>query len=241
MDDKLDELEGKVTKRRYFYITLLREPVSRYLSEFRHVQRGATWKGSRHFCKGRPATELEIPACFGGENWEGVQLDEFINCESNLANNRQTRMLADLELVGCYNKNYMPKAERDRVMLASAKNNLQNMAFFGLTEYQKISQYIFEETFNLRFAIPFEQNNATVSSSTITTLTHTQSTKIATLNALDIELYEFSKKLLFERFKRLKARDGNFAERFKHLGELQKNGVTEFDWDRLIEDATLRN
>lgn len=219
----------------------MRDPVARYLSEFRHVQRGATWKGSRHVCNGRPATEEEIPSCFNGDNWEGVQLDEFINCESNLANNRQTRMLADLELIGCYDKKYMPKAERDRVMLASAKKNLQNMAFFGLTEYQKISQYIFEETFNLRFAIPFEQNNATVSSSTMPTLTTVQAAKVASLNALDIELYEFAKKILFERFNKLKARDANFEVRFKHLGQLQKGGVTEFDWDKLEDDTTERS
>lgn len=238
VDEKLDELEGKEAKRRYFYITLLREPVSRYLSEFRHVQRGATWKGSRHFCKGRPATESEIPPCFTGKDWEGVQLDEFIDCESNLASNRQTRMLADLELIGCYDKSYMPQGERDRVMLASAKKNLRSMAFFGLTEFQKISQYIFEETFNLRFAIPFEQNNSTVSSSTMPTLNAAQAAKIACLNALDIELYEYAKKLLFQRFEKLKARDSNFKERFKHLGELQRNGVTEFDWDRLDDDST---
>lgn len=70
------------------------------MSEFRHVQRGATWKGSRHFCKGRPATDEEIPTCYEGDNWEGVTLDEFMDCESNLAASRQTRMLADLELIG---------------------------------------------------------------------------------------------------------------------------------------------
>lgn len=131
----------------------------------------------------------------------------------------------------------MPKAERDQIMLASAKRNLQSMAFFGLTEYQKISQYIFEETFNLRFAIPFEQNNATVSSSTIATLTPEQTAKIIALNKLDIELYNFAKKLMFERFERLKTRDSDFAERFKHLGELFiRNSPTEFDWDKL-EDS----
>ncbi|KAJ8939939.1 hypothetical protein NQ318_007867 [Aromia moschata] len=241
VDEKLDQIEGSV-KRRYFFITLLREPVSRYLSEFRHVQRGATWKGSRHFCKGRAATEEEVTPCYEGDNWEGVQLDEFIECENNLAVNRQTRMLSDLELVGCYNKNYMSKADRDRIMLASAKKNLQSMAFFGLTEYQKISQYIFEETFNLRFAIPFEQNNATLSSSTLTTLTPKQAAKIARLNSLDVELYKFSKKLLFERFEKLKSRDSDFEERFKHLGELtMKNGPTEFDWDKLDDPTESSN
>lgn len=50
-------------------------------------------------------------------------------------------MLADLALVGCYNKSLMPSHERDRIMLASAKRNLAAMAYFGLTEYQKVSLF----------------------------------------------------------------------------------------------------
>lgn len=73
-----------------------------------------------------------------GENWMGVQLDEFMSCDSNLATNRQTRMLSDLALVGCYNKSTAPAHERDRIMLASAKRNLAAMSYFGLTEYQKV-------------------------------------------------------------------------------------------------------
>lgn len=134
-----------------------------------------------------------------GEAWNGVELDEFAGCDSNLAANRQTRMLSDLALVGCYNKTYMSQAERDRVMLASAKRNLAGMAYFGLTEFQKLSQYIFEETFNLRFAIPFEQHNSTVSAATMNGLTPQQRRRIEQLNALDIELYEFAKRMLLKR------------------------------------------
>ncbi|XP_041765818.1 heparan-sulfate 6-O-sulfotransferase 1 [Anopheles merus] len=237
VDQELDKNEGETAKRRYFYITLLREPIARYLSEFRHVQRGATWKNARHWCLGRHATPDELPPCYNGANWNGVALDEFAGCESNLAANRQTRMLADLALVGCYNKTYMPTAERDRIMLASAKRNLAAMSYFGLTEYQKISQYIFEETFNLRFAIPFEQHNTTVSTVTMNSLTPTQRARIDQLNALDLELYAFAKKLMFQRFERLKAKDNDFEVRFAHLGNLGvRNGVTEFNWDSNIDD-----
>lgn len=58
-------------------------------------------------------------------------------CPYNLASNRQTRMLADLSIVGCYNST-LSTLERDRLMLASAKHNLQFMPFFMLTEYQKV-------------------------------------------------------------------------------------------------------
>lgn len=66
-------------------------------------------------------------------------------CSYNLANNRQTRMLADLSIVGCYNST-LSSTDKDRLMLASAKHNLQFMPFFMLTEYQKVFnlfKYIF--------------------------------------------------------------------------------------------------
>lgn len=141
VDQELNKNEGKTIKRRYFYITVLREPIVRYLSEFRHVQRGATWKTSRHWCLGRQATASELPPCYADETWTGVNLDEFTGCDSNLATNRQTRMLSDLALIGCYNKSSMPAHARDRVMLASAKRNLATMSYFALTEYQKVISF----------------------------------------------------------------------------------------------------
>lgn len=238
VDSELDKHEGETAKRRYFYITLLRDPIPRYLSEFRHVQRGATWKNSRHWCLGRQATGSELPPCYDGDNWFGVQIEQFAGCESNLAVNRQTRMLADLALVGCYNKTGMSQHERDRIMLASAKRNLASMSYFGLTEFQKISQYIFEETFNLRFAIPFEQHNQTVSRTTMMNLESEQRRKIDKLNSLDIELYVFAKSLLMQRFERIKGKDSDFEKRFANLGNLGiRNGVTEFNWDSNMDDG----
>ncbi|XP_047523283.1 heparan-sulfate 6-O-sulfotransferase 2 [Pieris napi] len=237
---ELDRHEGSAVHRRYFYITLLREPVSRYLSEYRHVKRGATWKGSRHWCQGRTASASEVPSCYNGDSWRGVTLEEFTACSWNLANNRQTRMLADLALVGCYNGTLRHRtADTDRVLLASAKRNLAAMAYFGLTEFQKISQYVFEETFNLRFAVPFTQHNATVSGATLAALSPAQVAQIKQLNSLDLELYDFAKGLMFKRFEALRKRDSDFEFRWRHLGEVApRSGVTEFDWDSNLEDGT---
>ncbi|CAG9107465.1 unnamed protein product [Plutella xylostella] len=237
---ELDRHEGAAAHRRYFYITLLREPVARYLSEYRHVKRGATWKGSRHWCQGRMATGAEVPPCYTGDSWRGVTLEQFASCQWNLASNRQTRMLADLALVGCYNGTLRHRsADSDRVLLASAKRNLAAMAYFGLTEFQKISQYVFEETFNLRFAVPFQQHNATVSGATLAGLAPAQVARIRRLNSLDLELYEFARDLMFRRFEALKKRDSDFEYRWRHLGEVSpRSGVTQFDWDSNLEDAT---
>lgn len=53
---------------RYLYVTMLRDPVMRYLSEWKHVQRGGSaWLAAQLNCDGRQATLDEVPFCFTGE------------------------------------------------------------------------------------------------------------------------------------------------------------------------------
>ena len=136
---------------------------------------------------------------FVGEDWSGVQLEEFLHCPHNLGRNRQTRMLANLSLVHCYDFSAMPPAERDAVMLQSAKDNLQNMAFFGLTEYQAATQYLFERTFKLKFIDDFVQYNQTHASQV--DISSNERREVQKVNALDIELYRHAKQLFFQRLK----------------------------------------
>ncbi|VDN50944.1 unnamed protein product [Dracunculus medinensis] len=151
IDNALDRKEGIHRNRRYFYTSFLREPISRFISEYRHVERGATWLASRHMCNGRPPTPSQLPLCFDPAiGWDGVSLNEFLACPFNLAFNRQTRMLADLTLVNCYDMKAMETETRERIMLESAKANLKNLAFFGLKEYMAESQWMFEQLFHLR-------------------------------------------------------------------------------------------
>ncbi|CAL9707025.1 unnamed protein product [Knipowitschia caucasica] len=208
----------------YHYITILRDPVSRYLSEWRHVQRGATWKASLHVCDGRSPTLSELPSCYSGDDWSGCTLQEFMDCPYNLANNRQTRMLADLSLVGCYNVSAMSEDERWAVLLESAKRNLRSMAFFGLTEYQRKTQYLFERTFNLEFIAPFTQLNGTRASS-VEVPSETQH-RIRLLNKWDVDLYEYARDLFLQRFQvsrqqeRRQAREKRLQERRRLRGRL---------------------
>ncbi|XP_053807580.1 heparan-sulfate 6-O-sulfotransferase 1 isoform X1 [Vidua macroura] len=207
-------------ERKFYYITLLRDPVSRYLSEWRHVQRGATWKTSLHMCDGRTPTPEELPSCYEGTDWSGCTLQEFMDCPYNLANNRQVRMLADLSLVGCYNMSFIPENKRAQILLESAKKNLKDMAFFGLTEFQRKTQYLFERTFNLKFIRPFMQYNSTraggveVDNDTIR--------RIEELNDLDMQLYDYAKDLFQQRYQykrqleRMEQRIKNREERLLH-------------------------
>jgi len=239
VDDYLKGLEGGEAARRYFYITFLREPVARYLSEYRHVKRGATWKTAEHKCGGRSWSK-DIPKCYEDDedyedgDWSDVELAEFMACEDNLAVNRQVRMLADLDLVGCYNKSSMPRLQRDALMLASAKTNLERMAYFGLTEEQRISQYMFEETFNLQFKVIFENYNDTHSSRTREKLEDRVIERIRVINSLDVELYQFALKLLKDRFSRMKAEDHNYDQHVQHLTKDEKD---QFSWDDIEKES----
>ncbi|XP_021464335.2 heparan-sulfate 6-O-sulfotransferase 3-B [Oncorhynchus mykiss] len=200
--NKKSKKDAQRNGRNFYYITMLRDPVSRYLSEWKHVQRGATWKTALHMCDGRSPTQDELPACYSGDDWTGVTLTNFMDCPSNLANNRQVRMLADLSLVGCYNVSTFTagaERERGRVLLASAKNNLRNMAFYGLTEFQRKTQYLFERTFGLRFIQAFTQINSTRAAS-VGVGEGALRRRIEGLNALDVELYEYAKELFLRRY-----------------------------------------
>ncbi|XP_004685874.1 PREDICTED: heparan-sulfate 6-O-sulfotransferase 2 isoform X2 [Condylura cristata] len=197
--------------RNFHYITILRDPVSRYLSEWRHVQRGATWKASLHVCDGRPPTSEELPSCYSGDDWSGCPLKEFMDCPYNLANNRQVRMLSDLTLVGCYNLSVMPEKQRNKVLLESAKSNLKHMAFFGLTEFQRKTQYLFEKTFNMNFISPFTQYNTTRASSV--EISEEIQKRIEGLNFLDMELYSYAKDLFLQRYQFMRQKEHQEARR----------------------------
>ncbi|XP_045919025.1 heparan-sulfate 6-O-sulfotransferase 1-A [Micropterus dolomieu] len=191
-------VEEQRALRKFYYITLLRDPVSRYLSEWRHVQRGATWKTSLHMCDGRTPTPEELPSCYEGSDWSGCTLQQFMDCPYNLANNRQVRMLADLSLVGCYNMSTVPEKKRAQLLLESAKKNLRDMAFFGLTEYQRKTQFLFERTFRLRFIRPFMQYNSTRAAGV--DLDNATIQRIEELNELDMELYDYARDLFQQRY-----------------------------------------
>jgi len=240
VDKYLVGLEGGMVDRRYFYITFLRDPVDRYLSEWRHVQRGATWRTAELRCGNQSWADV-LPKCYEDDgdlsDWSGVGIGEFMDCEDNLAANRQTRMLADLELVNCYNKSAMDPSKRDTIILNSAKANLERMAYFGMTEEQQISQYLFEETFNLEFKISFQQYNKsdTHSGASKEKLNDKTIEKIRALNHLDNELYKFAHQLLKNRFENMKVTDESFQAHMQRLGkekyEFSWNDIEDEDYD----------
>lgn len=202
----------KINPHRHLHYTiLLRHPIMRYLSEYLHMQRNATWAAAKHVCNGKPATTAEMPPCYPsyylGKPWVNMTLSEFVSCESNWANNRQTMMLADLESVHCFNRLAMSSDERDRRLLETAKKNLGSFSFFGLTEYMAETYQLFEKTFKMSFAVLPKLYNSLSEFRSGPLLVNLQNNAklydaIVQTNHLDVQLYEFALDLFAERAKR---------------------------------------
>lgn len=187
--------------KQLYFVTFLRNPIERFVSEIRHVQRGATWKMSKSRCQA-----FNTQLCYEGENWSNVTIEEFMNCSTNMATNRQTRMLADLDLTLCpesSQSSHLPAYET--ALLLSAMNNLRRMAFFGLCEEQRASQILFEKTFGLKFNKNFEQSDDDKTRIMIDRLPSHVRRKIAQINHLDMDLYQFAVSLFQNRLQKLDA------------------------------------
>ena len=206
----MNKREGQNKQRRFFYVTIIREPVARFISEFSFVtSMGSMWRTATLRCNGRSPSKRVLPPCFTRKNLSDITLDEFMGCQWNLAINRQTRMLADLRLVNCYDSSGMSALKRRQIMLQSAMKNLQAMSYFGLMEYQAESQYLFEKTFDLKFFVPFSQvtQNETRAGKVLPTLNDSVLDQIKNLNSLDVELYALAKRLFFKRVTYFKEMD----------------------------------
>lgn len=203
VEEVLNKEEGINPNRRFFYITLLRDPVARYLSEWKHHRVGNHWKDTKLYCNGKNVNFFDVRPCFNERTWEEVTLDEFMDCQDNLATNRQTRMLADLRESNCYDRRVVKPRERTNLILKSAKENIEHMAFYGLTEYQEETRKLFEYTFNLKFRKSFLTLNDEESDELVTSQ---QYSRIMKYIEADVHLYQYAKQIFLERVRRIPSR-----------------------------------
>ncbi|WAR23378.1 H6ST1-like protein [Mya arenaria] len=176
----------------YFYITQIRDPLSRYLSEYRHQTERSHWEEATLGCKKREKPYWnDIRPCFLTENWKGVSFSTFMNCPFNLATNRMTRMLADLVPTGCYQnfQNEFKKIMRARKWVESAKQNILNMEHFRLMERSDDSDFLFNKAFNIKFKA---KDTTPTSSSRNLRITEKQFLKMIQLTELDFHIYLYA-------------------------------------------------
>ncbi|KAL5105283.1 Heparan-sulfate 6-O-sulfotransferase 1-A [Taenia crassiceps] len=166
----LNALEHHERPRRLVYFTVLRGALDRYLSEWLKTRRGGTWLGASLHCRGQsplPSQYMPCPYVFD-VNISQLSFTRFADCPGSLSSNRQTRMIASLDDLGCYSKlkewtypagldvNFS-SAQID--LLASAVENLAiSFATFGLIEHIVYTQYMYRMLLGLVFRVPFENN-----------------------------------------------------------------------------------
>jgi hypothetical protein len=197
-----DKIYPNIDTQDFYYFTILREPVRRFLSEWQHVKRGATWK--RKNSKECSSSEYENCLKNGAKTWSNVSLDEFLSCEKNPAYNRQVKMLAnyDYKLNRCnYDKS------QDNELLYRAKRNLRSLSFFALNEFQNYSEILFQNSFAkglFKFDKKLEQSNSSLAEKFLQKILYSNKLyidKIKKLNYLDVQLYEYAFELFFDRLK----------------------------------------
>jgi len=191
------ELAGK---HRVQYITMLREPVARAVSEWKNV--GACFRGlnphgwngaqTRGWLQTHPGEWEYFDLWVGAES--NMSMTSFLNCSAcEMAwSNRQTRMLGfpGVDLRGVV----------DERTLQTALTNLDAMAFVGITERFADSilllTYAFRDVLPHlgRFTVPCNSHAADNSS----TPTDAELASLASVNAYDTRLYAAA----YERFER---------------------------------------
>ena len=139
-------------------ITFLREPVKRYISQIYYLPDGLWIRDlSEAKC---PNFKLYNQSCNTSSTWESNTWQKLLECDYNRAINQQVRMLADYNKTGCdvldcwlksSDCSQSLKESNENKMLESAKKTLKSMKFFGLTEYQELSEYLFEKTFDNKY------------------------------------------------------------------------------------------
>ncbi|CAI2737544.1 unnamed protein product [Dicrocoelium dendriticum] len=212
---------------------MLRNPVERYLSEWLQMRRGATWHTSLLRCNGKSARSGWFRPCYTvpefmsnvtspaylprRQTWYNVSLQTFLRCQFNLANNRQTRMLANLTSLGCYSKlaqwlkpsrsPYQLLSTAQRTLCLSAKYNLAGIfRTFGLSDHMVYTQYMLQRALKIVFNFPltnlssFVHGNRTHTQDVMHMMSATDLLKVYYANRLDAELYEFAKRLFLLRF-----------------------------------------
>ena len=194
-------------------MTVLRDPIHRYISEYEHIQKhGMVWsKANRLSCVGFYSIYIiNIEKCYDGILHKNITWQEFLNCDFNLAHNRQTRMLADFKDIGCYSLKCLNDREcfdnirefNEQKILHSAKHTLLGLAFFGLAEYQQLSEFLFIKTFGddkFKFSKPLIDIRETNAAKAIFGEAGKYLDQIKSRNNLDIQLYEFAKEIFFKR------------------------------------------
>mmetsp|Transcript_3605 Transcript_3605/g.14184 ORF Transcript_3605/g.14184 Transcript_3605/m.14184 type:complete len:1047 (-) Transcript_3605:60-3200(-) len=185
-------LRERIPKKKALVFTMLRDPVQRLLSEHHWIQQRAT-----HNCDAEDALE---PQRFGLDltvPCEQLSFPQFIELKDvrKRVINRQTRMLAG---VGDFDEGELYLTPEE--MLASAKRNLAEMAWFGIYERFNESVWLLEkQAEGLGITVEISHQDHLQHIKKLRSGGTFSSSLLSKANALDEELYKFAVKLFEQR------------------------------------------
>ncbi|KAH9503839.1 Heparan-sulfate 6-O-sulfotransferase 3-B [Bulinus truncatus] len=176
--------------RRYHLMTMLREPTARYISEWLYLK-----NEEEHFFKNEPrlfnnaSIELQKKRvhCFVGIKTSTLSLLDFLNCRENPANNRQTRMLANLTAV---NSMGLSGQDYEMAMLHSAQQTLLKLPFYGIINRPRDTFKLLEHELGIRFLKTFPHQE-TASEKHFSMEPEVYS-RLKEVNHLDFKLFRFA-------------------------------------------------
>ncbi|XP_065324263.1 heparan-sulfate 6-O-sulfotransferase 2-like [Gordionus sp. m RMFG-2023] len=187
----------KTNLERTYFISLVRDPIARYVSEFMHIRRNQDWHKSYIVCHDEI---IQQPDCFS-KYTKNLTLVDFVSCSKSWSNNRMTRHFADLPSIEC-NKS-LTADQKDDLLLKNAKYNLLNgFQAFAIPEYSNESRFLFYKMLGLNFSWTYEFLNHTEWIQSYQNASYFIKQKIAYNNRLDIDLYDFAKNVFQLRLKR---------------------------------------
>jgi hypothetical protein len=196
-------------------LTILRDPVERYISAFAQLQRNKRQKtvhNSLNLAKQSGSIDkINLPELFNGTSRRLSVFKAYLR-------NQQTRMLAirnkfnDIAGMQADISNYdsilpfLLEQELDvkpEQLLTEAKKRLSNMAFFGLTERFQDSMFLMAFTFGLPALVDYQTLNVAPSRPHQRDLPPETIQQIRAENQLDLQLYAYARQLFQERYEHM--------------------------------------
>lgn len=175
-------------------LTMLREPLTRVVSEYRHLMRDPTIRRDKEF-----------------EN-QNITLKEYVTNPKYafLATNYQVFMLAGSIRGSIFMDRTLEKGPllSDEARLALAKQRLEQYAFVGLTEQYEASVALLAFTFGWEPPPEIPYLNTAPTKTVLDELDAATRAALVACNTLDLELYRFAEALFAERYAQMRTMMG---------------------------------
>ncbi|MCB0207983.1 MAG: sulfotransferase family 2 domain-containing protein [Anaerolineae bacterium] len=205
------DIMTKLLPINFVCLTMLRDPIERYISAFAHLQRNPqeTFPHDPDYAKQlKTIAKMSLPKFFNNSLFYLVPLKAHIR-------NRQTRMLAAHYAFKDFRELLVRFAKHNSIipflleqelniepdhLLTIAKQRLLSTTFFGLTERFQDSMFLLSFTFGLPLQVAYKKLNVAPSRPRQRDLQPETIQQIRAENQLDLQLYTYAQQLFQNRY-----------------------------------------